>query len=67
MPTSLDPRTDATRGRQADKAEPDCHTMLLAAATSFTVLPNLSYALNAKLNPAGDMAKNIAIIGMKAG
>ncbi len=48
-------------------AEPDGHTMRLAAATSFMMLPNLSYAMTTNVEIAGGIADDIAIIGMKEG
>lgn len=54
----------------AARAEPDGHTMLLATATSFTVLPNLRkvpYDLDANFEIAGGIAEYIAIIGVRKG
>jgi tripartite-type tricarboxylate transporter receptor subunit TctC len=49
------------------RTEPDGHTMRLAAATSFTVLPSLSYDLNANFEIAAGIADTIAIMEMKEG
>lgn len=49
------------------RTEPYGHTMRLAAATSFTVLPNLSYDLNANFEIAAGVADTIAIMEMKEG
>lgn len=52
------------------RAEPDGHTMLLAAATSFTVLPNLRklpYELGANFEIAGGIADYIAIVTARKG
>jgi tripartite-type tricarboxylate transporter receptor subunit TctC len=51
------------------RAEPDGHTMLLAAATSFTVLPNLRklpYSL-ADFEIAGGIADYVAIVAARKG
>jgi tripartite-type tricarboxylate transporter receptor subunit TctC len=52
------------------RAEPDGHTMLLAAATSFTVLPNLRklpFDLDANFEIAGGIADYIAIVTVRKG
>jgi tripartite-type tricarboxylate transporter receptor subunit TctC len=52
------------------RAEADGYTMLLAAATSFTVLPNLRklpYELNANFEIAGGIADYIAIVTARKG
>jgi tripartite-type tricarboxylate transporter receptor subunit TctC len=52
------------------RAEPDGYTMLLAAATSFTILPNLRklpYDLNANFEFAGGIADYIAIVTARKG
>ncbi|MFM1990143.1 MAG: hypothetical protein RJA99_3100 [Pseudomonadota bacterium] len=52
------------------RAEPDGYTMLLAAATSFTVLPNLRklpYELNANFEIAGGIADYIAVVTARKG
>jgi tripartite-type tricarboxylate transporter receptor subunit TctC len=52
------------------RAEPDGYTMLLAAATSFTILPNLRklpYDLNANFEFAGGVAEYIAIVTARKG
>ena len=52
------------------RAEPDGYTMLLAAATSFTVLPNLRklpYELGANFEIAGGIADYIAVVTARKG
>lgn len=52
------------------RAEPDGHTMLLAAATSFTVLPNLRklpFELDANFEIAGGIADYIAVVTVRKG
>lgn len=52
------------------RAEPDGYTMLLAAATSFTVLPHLRklpYELDASFEIAGGVADYIAIVAVRKG
>jgi tripartite-type tricarboxylate transporter receptor subunit TctC len=52
------------------RAEPDGHTMLLAAATSFTVLPHLRklpYDLDANFEIAGGVADYVAIVTARKG
>ena len=54
----------------AARAEPDGYTMLLATATSFTVLPalrKLPYDLNANFELAGGIADYIAFITVRKG
>lgn len=62
------PGSTALVGTEAvARTEPDGHTMRLAAATSFTVLPSLSYDLNANFEIAAGIADTIAIMEMKEG
>jgi tripartite-type tricarboxylate transporter receptor subunit TctC len=52
------------------RAEPDGHTMLLAAATSFTVLPQLRrlpFELDANFEIAGGVADYVAIVAVRKG
>jgi tripartite-type tricarboxylate transporter receptor subunit TctC len=52
------------------RAEPDGHTMLLAAATSFTILPNLRklpFDLNTNFEIAGGIADYVAIVTARKG
>jgi len=52
------------------RSEPDGHTMLLAAATSFTVLPNLRklpFELDANFEIAGGIADYMAIVTVRKG
>jgi len=52
------------------RAEPDGYTMLLAAATAFTMLPNLRklpYELDANFEIAGGVAEYIALVTARKG
>jgi tripartite-type tricarboxylate transporter receptor subunit TctC len=72
-PVAVDNRPGGTTqiGTEAvARAEPDGYTMLLAAATSFTVLPNLRklpYDLAANFEIAGGIADYIAFVTARKG